>query len=70
MARIYRLSKLKMIAPEEYKLWNDGLAKMREGMPDHEVVREIEALRAVAARASSTVVPASSTKILSSRSIA
>ena len=30
MAKIYRMQRRGEITPEQYKLWNDGLSKMRE----------------------------------------
>jgi hypothetical protein len=46
------------ITSEQYKVWNDGLSKMREGMLDHEIERRMEELNAkVLSLGSSNVVP-------------
>jgi hypothetical protein len=46
------------ITQGQYKVWNDGLSKMREWMLDHEIERRMEELNAkVLSLGSSNVVP-------------
>jgi hypothetical protein len=45
------------ITPEQYKLWNDGLSKMREGMLDHEFERRMEELNNKVLSLNSNVIP-------------